>query len=139
VNVLLTAAGQYAFDPLLSSAQFTFGGSDLGRGYDSAELIGDHGVAGGVELQWGLATGRSYLEGLQLFAAYDYGVVWQRDRSLPDRRSSGSTAALGTRLNLTSWLSGELEVALPLTRPATIDRSDGERKPRFFFAFTARY
>ncbi len=139
VNLQLTAAGQYALDRLLSSSQFTFGGSDLGRGYDSAELIGDHGVAGGVELQWGLATGLSWMESFQLFGAYDYGVVWQRDRTLPDRRSSGSSAALGTRLNLTPWLSGELEVALPLTRPATIDRSDGEREPRFFFAVTARY
>ncbi len=139
VNLLLTATGQYAFDRLLSSSQFTFGGSDLGHGYDSAELIGDHGVAGAIELQWGLATGLSWLESFQLFSVYDYGVVWLRDPSVSDSRSSGSSAAIGTRLNLTSWLSGEFEVALPLTRPATIDRDDGKREPRFFFAVTARY
>ncbi len=138
-NVLGTLSGQYAFDLLLSAEQFTFGGADLGRGYDAAEIIGDHGLASSIELQWGRALGFAALEGIQLFASYDFGVVWQRDERLPVRRSTASSVAVGARLNLTPWLSARVSVALPLTRPATVDRDDGAHKPRLFFGLTARY
>jgi hemolysin activation/secretion protein len=140
-NFLAQGAGQYALDPLLASEQFTFGGEDFGRGYDPAELIGDHGVAGLVELQWGRSLGLAYLEGLQLFGSYDFGAVWVKNSPTPGvgRRTSASSVAIGTRLNFTPWLAGRLTVALPLTRPPTIDRGDGEKVPRVFFGVTARY
>ena len=51
---LLTAAnGQYAFSPLLAAEEFGFGGTQFGRGYDPAELTGDHGLAAKLELSYG--------------------------------------------------------------------------------------
>src|SRR3990167_2910187 len=43
--------GQYPLEALLASEQFGFGGSQLGRGYDPAEIIGDKGLSGSAELR----------------------------------------------------------------------------------------
>lgn len=140
INLLYQMSGQYGFDRLLAPEQFSFGGDDFGRGYDAAELIGDHGLASLVEVHWGRALGYTYLEGAQLFVSYDYGSIWRRDETQPGgKRSSASSFAFGARLNVASWLAARVTAALPLTRSPTIDRDDGKKRMRFFFGLTARY
>jgi hemolysin activation/secretion protein len=41
--------GQYAFNPLLSSEEFGYGGNTIGRAFNASEIVGDHGVSGTVE------------------------------------------------------------------------------------------
>lgn len=140
INLLYQMSGQYAFHRLLAPEQFSFGGEDFGRGYDAAELIGDHGLASLVEVHWGRALGYKYLEGTQLFVSYDYGSIWRRDETQPGgKRSGASSFAFGARLNVVSWLAARVTAALPLTRSPTIDRDDGKKRMRFFFGLTARY
>ena len=43
--------GQYAFTPLLSAEEFTYGGSNYGRAFDSSVLAGDHGIKLSAELR----------------------------------------------------------------------------------------
>src|SRR6202042_3261462 len=87
--------GQWAFNPLLASEQFSFGGSQLGRGYDVAEIIGDKGAAGSLELRYNLAIERFAIQGIQLYAFYDAGMMWNYYKigGTPTKQSGISTGA----------------------------------------------
>ena len=45
-------SGQWASGPLFSSEEFGYGGSDFGRAYHFSEIVGDHGLAAAVELNY---------------------------------------------------------------------------------------
>ncbi len=51
-SLKLSAVGQWASGPLLSSQKFYLGGAAFGRGYDSGEVSGDDGIAGSLELRF---------------------------------------------------------------------------------------
>ena len=51
VSMAVSAQGQYSFAPLITGEQITFGGTELGRGYDPGALTGDHGVGGSLEVR----------------------------------------------------------------------------------------
>lgn len=137
LNLVVAGSGQYAFDDLLASEQFGLGGSEFGRGYDSSEIVGDHGIAGKAELQYNYHTGYEYLEVLQPYAFYDVGEVTLRT-PLPaeQKRRSLASTGLGMRLKLNDSFSGSIEVAQPLTRNVGTERN---KDPRFFFGISARY
>ncbi len=134
-SVLTAATAQYSFNRLLSAEQFALGGINFGQAYDPAELSGDHGAAGKVELRYGRETDLPYLNAYQLFAYYDIGSVWTRDVPADNRKSLASTG-VGTRVNFTPALSGSVEVGLPLTRRVA---AEGNRDPRLFFSVTGRF
>ena len=79
INLMVAAAGQYAFDPVLADEEFQLGGLPRGRGYEPAEITGDHGIAGTIELQVRPEFGRDWVDSYQLYAFYDIGAVWQID------------------------------------------------------------
>jgi len=135
-----SVTGQYSFDPLLAAEEFSLGGEEFGSAYDTAELTGDHGLAGRVELQYNQARQQTFLTNYQLYGFYDIGRVWNREiiaGSEPSHISLAS-AGLGSRFNLTPEFSGGVEVALPLTKPVSANGADGEA-PRFFFNLQYRY
>ena len=140
-SVLAEGIGQYALDSLLSSEEFGFGGGRFGRGYDSSEIIGDHGVAVKVELQHSRRSDLKYLKHYQGYAFYDYGSTWQtgeKARLTPaeERRQSLSSAGAGLRFSLNNWISGSLELAKPLDEEVNAER---DNDVRFFARLTARY
>ena len=140
-SVFLAAKGQYAFDPLLVSETFDFGGEAYGRAYDSSELAGDHGIAARIELRYGQLVGRPWLLSMQPFLSADFGAIWNRDSDEEGVDSSADAAsmALGLRFDLTQRISGSIEVAQPLTRSPEIDRDDGKKRPRAFFRLNATF
>lgn len=115
VDLLAQLQAQYAWDPLLSSEEFGYGGAGIGRGYDSSELVGDHGVAGLLELRYTRAL-PDYGTVAQPYAFYDLGKVWNIDPSARNR-ASGASAGGGLRLSLPQDTDMDLGVAVPLTRP----------------------
>lgn len=128
---------QYSFDALLSSEEFGIGGSRFVRGYDPSEITGEQGLAMKLELQYGKKVGMKYFDSFQAYLFYDYGSVWTRNTpSGQDRKNSLDSTGLGVRYNLTDTFSGYLEVDVP-----TADRVDakGNKDPRLFFSFSARY
>lgn len=137
LNLVMAASGQYAFDDLLASEQFGLGGPEFGRGYDASEIVGDHGIAGKMELQYNYPTGYEYMEVLQPYAFYDVGKVTLRT-PLPaeQKERSLSSTGIGLRLKLNDNFSGNLEVAKPLTRDVSTERN---KDTRFFFGVSARY
>lgn len=134
------ATGQYSFNPLLSSEQFAYGGSQLGRGYDPAEIIGDEGAAGSVEIRANFAP---TVYGIQMSAQpyifYDAGVIWNL-KNVPgvNMKQSCTSVGFGMRFTFTQYLSGNLMFAQPLTKQVSAEELVGEgRLPRGFFSFVA--
>jgi hemolysin activation/secretion protein len=138
-SVFVLMNGQYSFNPLLSSEQFAFGGSQLGRGYDPAEIIGDKGFSGTVELRLDFAPGWHLLSTIEPYAFYDGGVIWNL-RNVPGigTKYSATSTGLGTRFNFTKNLSGNLMIAQPLTKQVSAEELIGRgRCPRGFFSIIA--
>lgn len=132
--------GQWAFNPVLASEQFTFGGSQLGRGYDVAELIGDKGIAGGLELRYDLAIGKM-LQNLQLYVFYDAGMIWNfKFIGGTPTKLSGTSTGIGTRFYFTKYVSGNLMWTQPLTKPVAAEELIGDgRRSRTWFSFVASF
>jgi hemolysin activation/secretion protein len=137
-SVLIEAAGQYAFDTLLSSEEFGFGGAQFGRGYDSSEISGDHGASVKAELQYFHKVGKKYFKSLQAYGFYDFGSVWQKGNDFTgfDRQASLSSAGGGVRFTLTDWLSGYVEAAKPLDDQVI---AEGDNDIRGFASLIARF
>ncbi|QPJ64792.1 MAG: ShlB/FhaC/HecB family hemolysin secretion/activation protein [Candidatus Nitrohelix vancouverensis] len=130
-------AWQYAFNPLLASEEFGFGGSRFGRAYDSSEITGDTGLAFKVEFQKAIGVNKPWLQDLQAYTFFDYGTVWTRARTVNgEKRQDRYSAGIGTRFNLNSYISGYVEMNKPLDEVVS---STGDDDPRFFFGLTARY
>ncbi len=131
--------GQYAFSQLLASEECGLGGEDFGSAYDAFELSGDHCLAGRLELQYGAASESEFIESYEIYGFYDLGAVWHIDGSNRNTRESLASAGFGARTNLIEDIWGSLELAIPLTRSPTVDRDDGQKKPRLFFSLTKRF
>lgn len=139
LSVFLLMNGQYSFNPLLASEQFAFGGSQLGRGYDPAEIIGDKGFSGTIELRMDFAPGWNLLKTFQPYVFYDAGVIWNL-KNLPGigTKSSATSTGVGTRFYFTKNLSGNLMMAQPLTKEVAAQELIGRgRCPRGFFSLVA--
>ena len=125
-GLLFASEGQYSFDPLLAQDQFGVGGSQFGRGFDFSEITGDSGVAGKIELQYGIDIGTNWLNNMQLYTFFDVGHTW--DRSTPADVKDQSTldsAGLGTRFNLFNSASGFFELAQPIDRDVASEGNKG--------------
>ena len=101
----MAAAGQTASGPLFTSQQFYLGGIAFGRGYGSAEISGDNGLAGSAELRFDQRTNLQYLSGYQIYGFVDSGVAWNDGYRLSDGLSLTSAGA-GVRLFLADGLQG---------------------------------
>lgn len=132
-------SGQWAFNPLLSSEQFAFGGPLLGRGYDIAELIGDRGAAGSLEARYDLGIDRLIMKSLQFYIFYDAGMIYNL-RKLPGtiQKASGTSTGIGARLYMTKYVSGNVMWTQTLTKQVAAEELIGDgRRPRVFFSVVA--
>lgn len=150
LSVYGLVSGQYSPMALLASEQFTYGGSQLGRGYDVAELIGDKGAAASVELRFDLAVGK-ILQGLQFYAYYDAGMIWNYYLvGGTPRKQSATSTGLGTRFFFTKWITGNIMWTQPLTKQVAalqatdqvlvngqIENKGNGKQPRVFFSVVA--
>jgi len=136
-NLLGAFSWQYAFNDLLASEEFGVGGSQFGRAFDPSEITGDNGVAFKLELQKAFNVNRPYLRDLQAYTFFDHGIVMRRTRKVQNNLNDDlSSLGFGARFNVNNYLSGYLELDLPLGRKVLAEDS---RDPRIFFGLTARY
>jgi len=135
VSLLLSAAGQYAFDPLLSAEEFGVGGLIYGRAYDPSEIVGDHGIAAKGEVRLDFYPQRRFLQHTQVFVFYDGGVVWNRDGAASGQPGHQSLTSLGAgvRVDFTPYFFGHVYLAKPLTLVRALK---GKRDIRGVFALT---
>jgi hemolysin activation/secretion protein len=135
-SVLVAANGQYAGNDLLSSELYSFGGEQFGRGYDPSELVGDHGVAGKLELRFTDTLPLGFASSYTLYGFYDVGIVYQRTTDGFDESESAASAGCGLRLSLGPYVSCFAEMAKPLTRDVT---AEGNRDARGYGGLSIRF
>jgi hemolysin activation/secretion protein len=135
-SVLLGLAGQKANAPLLVSEQFPLGGARFGRAYDPAEIAGDDGIAGSLEVRFGRAPLQPWLRSYQIYGFYDLGAVWNMGVSDATRRQSLASAGGGFRFFLPRDLVAALEIARPLTR---IVAAEGNKPVRVLVNLSASF
>jgi hemolysin activation/secretion protein len=125
---VLAISAQQAFTTLLAPELFAFGGEQIGRGYDAAELAGDSGESVKVELRY-----FSTLSGwgtLTPYAFFDAGRVRRRDPINESARENASSLGAGLR-----WTGGDgkwngfVELADPLDHAVA---AEGNRDMRIF-------
>ena len=136
VNLALTAQGQYAFEPLVVGEQISFGGYQIGRGYDPAALTGDNGLGGSAELRYDTRIDKYFIQTVEPYAFFDTAKVWNR------RGGNGSGLALystggGVRVGLDHNISSGVEFARTL---AAVPGSDnGSRRYKVLFNAAVRF
>jgi hemolysin activation/secretion protein len=109
----LDAFAQHSGYVLPDSERFKIGGDRLGRGFEVAEIAGDRGLGGKVELRRDLFDTGSFAGRISSYGFYDIGAAWKQDRP---GRESAATSGIGLGLSGAA-LTGYLEVAAPLTGP----------------------
>ena len=139
-SLFASASGQYAYQALLASEEFTVGGSEFGSAYDPAEISGDSGVAARAELQFNQSVDSEYMPQYQLYTFYDIGKVWNRDAIVgtEDSHDSLASAGVGARFNLLTSTTASVEGAVPMTREVA-SRDGAGNDPRVFFNLQYRY
>lgn len=134
-SLKLSAASQTASRPLFTSQQFYLGGAAFGRGYGAAEISGDNGLAGSLELRFDQKLNFRYWSGYQLYAFGDAGAVWNDGYRLSDGLALTSAGA-GVRFFLPLDFQADLGLAVPLSYRAP----DNERRsPRFLFTLSSAF
>ncbi len=123
-SVAVSTQGQYAFDPLLVGEQFAFGGSGIGRGYDTGALTGDHGLGGALELRYDRHFNMAVLQALQPYVFFDAAKVWDVQSNAPAGRGIDSVGG-GVRAWLDYNLFGGIELVQTLE---AVPGSDGGRR-----------
>jgi len=126
-SVKIASAGQWATGPLFTSQQFYLGGIAFGRGYGSAEISGDNGIAGSVELRFDQKLNWRYLSGYQLYGFVDSGAAWNDGYGIKDGLSLTSAGG-GVRFFLTEGgLQADIGAAAPLSYRAPENPGRGAR------------
>lgn len=125
-SLKLAAASQTASGPLFTSQQFYLGGIAFGRGYGSAAIGGDNGLAGSAELRFDQKANLRYLSGYQVYGFVDSGLAWNDGHRLSDGLSLTSAGA-GVRLFLADGLQADIGAAAPLTFRAHDNPTRGVR------------
>jgi hemolysin activation/secretion protein len=107
------AFAQTSGDVLPDVERFKIGGERLGRGFEVAEIAGDDGLGGKVQVRRELPGAQIPLGTPSVYGTYDLGAAWKND--VPGRESA-ATLGVGVALQ-GSRLSSYVEVAKPLTHP----------------------
>ena len=134
-SVKLATAGQWASGPLFLSQQFYLGGAAFGRGYGSAEISGDNGIAGSLELRFDQKLNDRYLSGYQFYGFVDSGAAWNAGYSLGEGLALTSAGG-GVRLFLFDDWQADIGVAAPLSYRAPDNSS---RSARFLFSLSSAF
>jgi hemolysin activation/secretion protein len=137
LSVLGQVEGQYSPNPLLSSAEFGYGGSRLGRAYDSSEITGDSGISAGLEVRYNGFDPIKNTLFLTPFAFYDIGKVWNKDNNTDP--ISAASAGFGAYYQVAHPISGSVSVAYPLTKSVATPVMGGENGPRILFDLNVRF
>ena len=129
-SLSLLVQGQYAFAPLVAGEQIAFGGDSIGRGYDPAALLGDHGIGGIVELRYDRAFQDSWIKSVQPYVFVDAGAVWNRLTDNPGNSDLASLGA-GVRLVLSHRITAGIEAAKEVR--SVQDNDNGRKSFRVLF------
>lgn len=130
------ATGQLASAPLLAAEEFGIGGSTIGRAFDVAELTGDHGLSGALEMRYlGLTVSDALVA--QPFVFYDMGTVWNMDTN--GKRASAAATGFGVRALIDKKIQMSATLALPLKHQPEAAQSSADKNPRLGVMLTVPF
>jgi hemolysin activation/secretion protein len=132
-SIKLAFAGQLVSNPLLASEEFYLG-SAFGRGFWGAEISGDNGVGGSIELRYDQALKYDFLKGYQVYGYVDDTVAWNF-HSYGDVLSLALVGA-GVRFYLPYDLQLGVEAAYPIDYRVPFELP---REARGFFYLTKTF
>ena len=99
--------------------------------------MGDHGIAGKVELQWNDPVEWSAVDTYQLFTFFDAGRVWNKDATTSaQKKDTATSTGLGIRTEFADDINADFAVAFPLNRDVQTQRDDDAR---FYFSLTKSF
>ncbi|MCZ6603890.1 MAG: hypothetical protein O7A03_01965 [Alphaproteobacteria bacterium] len=137
VSARVTVRGQLADDPLLAGDEVSFGGTEIGRAYDFAEIVGDDGIGAVAELRWAGPPVHDLIESYQFYGFYDFASVWNQKPVVAEPgQISMASAGAGVRFNFAHEVSGFFEFGVPLTK---VVGSEGDNDLRLFFSLRKRF
>lgn len=142
LSLALTGTGQYALNPLYVGEQVSFGGAEIGRGYDPAAITGDMGVGADAELRWALDISGRHIDSpritithAELYGFFDAAKVWDHSGVVtPDHIES---VGFGGRMVVEQRLQLGLEAAFPQIAVPTSDY--GKRAMRVLFNGSVKF
>ena len=108
-SAVVSASGQFSFSRLITGEQVSFGGTQIGRGYDPGAITGDHGIGGSAELRYDVRFTEEYLKALEPYVYVDAAQSWYRkDPSLKNQNiaSVGGGVRFWLAYNVTASLEG---------------------------------
>jgi hemolysin activation/secretion protein len=132
-SLKLSFAGQLASTPLLASEEFYLG-SPFGRGFWGAEISGDNGVGGSIELRFDQVLQSDFLKGYQLYGYVDRTNAWNFHSD--GQALTLTLAGAGVRFYLPYDLQLGIEGAVPLEYRIPFDQP---RDPRAFFSISKTF
>jgi hemolysin activation/secretion protein len=118
LSVVATVSGQYAVVSLPVPERFGYGGRFVGRAFDPSATTGDHGVAATSELRFAppdISVGW-FSAKTQLYVFGDWGRVWNRSPLAQPIFRMGASAGAGLRATVMKYVSGGIEIAMPVHR-----------------------
>ena len=131
LRLLYKLRGQLSSDPLYSAEEFGFGGQDMGRAYDSSDIVGDNGLSTAIEAAY-MGLKPLYKMNVMPYIFYDIGKVWNLDNSGQIKSQSASSAGLGLKFySQQTGINGGIGLAYPLTKPIENPiYGEGQTSPR---------
>lgn len=103
----LNVVGQYSPVPLVIGEQITFGGYEIGRGYEPSALSGDSGLGASGELRYDHQVGDWFVQTVQPYVFFDAGRIWNQNASDGIAESTG----IGVRFSMEHNITGGVEFA----------------------------
>jgi hemolysin activation/secretion protein len=136
-SVYAMAGGQLADQPLVSSEQYAVGGMATVRGYLDAEVLGDNGLRGRLEVHTPSVTGTGLrLDDFYLLAFLDGAEVRVLD-PLPAQTASFHIASGGIGLRMRA--RGHIDLAADLAYPFIDSTYTRAGDPRIQFSVAYRF
>ena len=136
LSLAISGQGQYGFAPLVAGEQITFGGTQIGRGYDPGALTGDEGAGGSAELRWDEHFPSFYLETVEPYVYFETGKVWNFHPNQGGGQSIDSTG-LGLRFFLPHAISTDFEVSRTLR--AVPGSDNGQKSTKLLMEAAIRF
>jgi hemolysin activation/secretion protein len=126
-SVKLSFTGQLVSNPLLASEEFYLG-TPFGRGFYGAEVSGDNGIGGSLELRYDQTLNKSLLKGYQVYGYVDRTQAWNFHSG--GQVLSLTLAGVGVRF----YLPGDLQAGIEIAQPLEYRTPDAQPlDPRAFF------
>lgn len=119
---LVRINGQFSPNRLYAVEQMQIGGPYTLRGYQPAELIGDYGITGTIEVRSPIPGFRKILpnkikfvdDRVRLAAFYDFGWVKEHDHVYNYPQNFLQSVGFGSYINITDWIALQLGVGFPI-------------------------